>query len=120
MFNQVLFVAIVREDHRLPFGIAAEHHVGVEDAAELSEEGRRAVLKLLRRDVDHQDQMSFCQLLRHVIGTVQAVPLTLGVVAALVTVSIGIVVFAVLIIKRAARKGRGEGLVFKMAKVEIC
>lgn len=39
VFNQVLFVAVVGEDHRLPFGVAAEHHVGVEDAAELSEEG---------------------------------------------------------------------------------
>lgn len=103
---------MVGEDHRLSFGIAAEHHVGVEDAAELSEEGRRAVLELLRWDVDHQDQMSFCQLLGHVIGAVQAVPLALCVVAALVAVSVGIVVFAVLVVKRAARKGRWGGLVF--------
>lgn len=39
VFNQVLFVAIVGKDHRFPFGIAAEHHVSVKDAAELSKEG---------------------------------------------------------------------------------
>lgn len=39
VFNQVLFVAVVGEDHRLPFGVTAEHHVGVEDAAEVPEEG---------------------------------------------------------------------------------
>lgn len=39
VFHQVLFVAVIGEDHRFPFGVAAEHHIGVEDAAELSEEG---------------------------------------------------------------------------------
>lgn len=104
MFNQVLFVAVVGEDHRLPFGIAPEHHVSVKDAAEFSKEGRRAVLELLWWDVDHQNQMSLSQFLRHVIGAVQAVPLALGVVAALVTVSVCIVVFAVLVVQRAAMR----------------
>lgn len=106
VLDQVLFVAVVREDHGLPFGVAAEHHVGVQDAAELSEEGRRAVLELLRWDVDHQDQVAVRQLLGHVVGAVQAIPLALGVVAALVAVSVGVVVFAVLVVQRAAGKGR--------------
>lgn len=55
MFNEVLFVAIVREDHRFSFGVAAEHHVGVENAADLSEEGRRSIFKLFGGNVDHQD-----------------------------------------------------------------
>lgn len=113
VLNQVLFVAVVREDHGLPFSVTAEHHVGVEDAAELSEEGRRTVFELLWWDVDHQDQMAICQLLWHIIGTVQAVPLALGIVAALVTVSIRIVVFAVLVVQRAAGEERRHDECFK-------
>lgn len=39
VFDEVLFVAVVRENHRFPFGITAEHHIGVENAAEVSKEG---------------------------------------------------------------------------------
>ncbi|TNN55514.1 hypothetical protein EYF80_034256 [Liparis tanakae] len=105
VFDQVLLVAVVREDHRLSFGVAAEHHVGVEDAADLPEEGRRAVLQLLGGDVDHQDQVAVGELLRHVVGAVQTVPFAFCVVAALVTVTVGVVVFTVLVIQRAGGKG---------------
>lgn len=104
MFNEVLFVAIVREDHRFSFGVAAEHHVGVENAAEVSEERRRMIFKLFWRNVDHQDQVTVCQLFGHVVGTVQAVPFAFCVIAALVAVTVSIVVFTVLVIQRAGRK----------------
>lgn len=55
MFNQVLFIAIVREDHWFSFGITAEHYISVEDIADLPEEGRRTIFKLLWRNVDHQN-----------------------------------------------------------------
>lgn len=48
--------------------------------------------------------MPVCQLFWHVVGTVEAVPFTLCIVAALVTVTISIVVFTVLVIQRAGRK----------------
>jgi len=55
VFDEVLLVAIVREDHRFSFGVAAKHHVGVENAADLPEEGRRAIFKLFGGNMDHQD-----------------------------------------------------------------
>lgn len=48
--------------------------------------------------------MPICQLLWHVVGAVQAVPFTFGIVAALVAVTVSIVVFTVLVIQRAGRK----------------
>lgn len=57
---------------------------------------------MLRRDVDHQDQLAHSELLWHVIGTVQTVPLALCIVAALVAVAISVVVFAVLVVQRVA------------------
>lgn len=48
--------------------------------------------------------MPVCQLLWHVVGAVQAVPFTLCIVAALVTVAVSIVVFTVLVVQRAERK----------------
>lgn len=48
--------------------------------------------------------MPICQLFWHVIGTVQAVPFTFCIIAALVTVTVSIVVFTVLVIQWAGRK----------------
>lgn len=52
--------------------------------------------------MDHQHQVTIRQLLWHVVGTVQAVPFTFCVVAALVTVTVCIVILAVLVIERVA------------------
>ena len=98
MFNQILFVAIVRKDHGLSFGITTEHHIGVKNAAEISEKRWRMVFKQLGGNMDHQYQMSISKLLWHVVGTIQAIPFTLRIVATLVAVTVGIVVFAILII----------------------
>lgn len=46
--------------------------------------------------------MPICQLFWHVVGTVQAVPFTFCIVAALVTVTVGIVVFTVLVVQWVA------------------
>lgn len=46
--------------------------------------------------------MPICQLLWHVVGAVQSVPFTFGIVAALVAVTVSIVVFTVLVIQRVA------------------
>lgn len=46
--------------------------------------------------------MSICQLLWHVVGTVQTIPFTFCIVASLVTVTISIVVFTILVIQRVA------------------
>lgn len=54
--------------------------------------------------MDHQDQLAQCKLLRHVTGTIQAVPLTFSIVAALVAVAVSIVVLAVLVIQGAEEK----------------
>lgn len=102
---QLVLVAVVRIDHDLPVGIPPEQHVGPEDAAQLAQEGGGRVQELLRTDVDHQDQASHGQLLWEVLGAVEAVPLTLGVVAALVAVVVGVVIPAVLVVQRAAGGG---------------
>lgn len=104
MLDQVLLITVVGEDHGLAFGVATKHHVGVENAAELPEESRRAVFEVFGGNVDHQDQVPVRELLRHVVRAVQAVPFALGVIAALVAVTVGIVVFTVLVIKWAKRK----------------
>lgn len=46
--------------------------------------------------------MPICQLLWHVVGAVQTIPFTFSVVAALVTVTVSIVVFTVLVIQWVA------------------
>lgn len=52
--------------------------------------------------MDNQNQVPICQLFRHVVGTVQTVPFTFCIIAALVAVTVCIVVFAVLIIQGVA------------------
>lgn len=104
MLDEVLLIPVVGEDHGLSFGIPAKHHVGVEHAAELSEERRRAVFELFGGDVHHQDEVPIGKLLWHVVGAVQAIPFTFCIVAALVAVTISIVVFAVLVIKWTGTK----------------
>lgn len=96
---ELVLVAVVRVHHRLALDVLAEDHVGAENAAQLAQEAEGVVEEMLGRDVDHQDQLAHGQLLGHVVGAVQAVPLALGVVAALVTVAVGVVVFAVLVIQ---------------------
>lgn len=101
-----MFIPVVRVHHHLAFGVLPEYHVGVEDAAQLTQEAEGIVEELLGGDVDHQDQLAHGELLRHVIGAIQAVPLTLSIVAALVTVAVCIVVLTVLVIERTEeRKG---------------
>lgn len=53
MFAQLVLVAVVREDERLSVRVAPEHHVGVQQSAQLAEERRGAVAKLFWWDVDH-------------------------------------------------------------------
>ncbi len=53
MLAQLVLVAVVRENERLSVSVAAEHHVGMQQSAQLAEERRRAVTKLVRWDVDH-------------------------------------------------------------------
>ena len=102
---QLVLVPVVRIHHHLALGVPPEHHVGPEHAAQLAQEGRGVAEEQLGRDVDHHHQLAHRQLLRHVVGAVQAVPLALGVVAALVTVAVGIVVLTVLVIQRAGGGG---------------
>lgn len=101
---QLVFIPVVRVHHHLALGVLPEYHVGAEDAAQLAQEAEGVVEELLGVDVDDQDQLAHGELLGHVIGTVQAVPLTLGIVAALVAVAVSVVVLAVLVIKRAGEK----------------
>lgn len=56
--------------------------------------------------MDHQHQLAQGQLLGHVVGTVQTVPLTLCMVAALVAVAVSVMVLAVLVIERAEGRRR--------------
>lgn len=95
-----MFAPVVRIYHHLALSIFTEYHIGTEDAAQLAQEAEGVVEELFWVDVDHQDQVAHCELLWHVIGTVQAVPLALSVVAALVTVAVSVVVLAVLVIQR--------------------
>lgn len=99
-----MFVPVVRVDHRLPLGVLPEYDVGSEDAAQLSQEAEGVVEEMLGGDVDDQDQLAHGKLLRHVVGTVQAIPLTLGIVATLVTVAVSVVVLTVLVVQRTRRK----------------
>lgn len=99
-----MLLPVVRIHHQPAFGVFAEYHVGVKDAAELAQEAERVVQELLGDDVDDQDQLADGQLLWNIVGAIQAVPLTLGIVAALVTVAIGVVVLAILVIKRTDKK----------------
>ena len=101
MFVQLLLTAVVRVDHHLSLGVLPEHHVSVEYAAQLAQEAKRVVPELVGHDMDHDDQAAHRQLLWHVVGTVQTIPLTLSVVAALITVAVRIVVFTVLVVQRA-------------------
>lgn len=88
MLFQLLLVAIVWEDHILSLGILLEDYIGVQHTAQLPQEIEGIVLQVLRGDEDHHHQRAIRQLLRHVVCTVQPVPLTLKVIAALVTVTI--------------------------------
>ena len=94
-----MLIPVVRVHHHLAFAVLPEYHVGAEDAAQLAQEAKGVVEELFGGDVDNQDQLAQGELLGHVIGTVQAVPLALSVVAALVTVVISVVVLAVLVIQ---------------------
>lgn len=60
------------------------------------------VPQIFRGGQHHHHQGAFRQLLRHVVGTVQAVPFAFSIVAALVTVPVGEVVLAVLVIQGIA------------------
>lgn len=99
-----MFVPIVGVYHHLTLGVLPEYHVGVEDAAQLAQEAEGVVEELLGGDVDHQDQLAHSKLLGHIIGTVQAVPLALSIVAALVAVAVSVVVLAVLVVQRTEEK----------------
>lgn len=88
MLFQLLLVAIVWEDHVLSLGVLLEDYIGVQHTAQLPQEIEGIVLQVLRGDEDHHHQRAIRQLLRHVVCTVQPVPLTLKVIAALVTVTI--------------------------------
>lgn len=101
---QLVFIPVIRVDHCFPFCILPEDHVGSEDATQFTQEPKGVVEELLWRDVDHQDQLTYSELLGHVVGTVQAVPLTLCIVAALVAVVVSIMVLTVLVIQRTGEK----------------
>lgn len=101
---QLVLVAVVRVYHHLALSVLPKYHVGAENSAELAQEAEGVVEELLRGDVDHQDQLAHSELLRHVVGTVQAVPLTLSVVTALIAVAISVVVFTVLVIEWTEEK----------------
>lgn len=112
---QLVLIAVVRVHHHLALDVLPEYYIGAEDAAQLSQEAKGVVQEVLRRDVDNQDQLAHGQFLWHV-GAVQAVPLALGVIAALVTVAVSVVVFAVLVIQRAAEeKGVSGGNSFAIS-----
>lgn len=64
----------------------------------------RVVPQIFGGGQHHHHQGALRQLLRHVVGTVQAVPFAFSIVAALVTVPVGEVVLAVLVIQ-----GTGQG-----------
>lgn len=98
MFLQFLLIAVIRVDHFLPLAIPPENHVGVEHSAELPQKAERVVSELIRVNVDHHNQQSCSQLLGGVVSAVQAVPFTLCIIAALVTVAVCKVVLAILII----------------------
>lgn len=85
----------------MPLRVPSDYHISAKHTAQLTKEAKRVVKKLLRYDVDNYHQLAHRELLRH-IGTVQAVPFTLCVVAALITVAICIVIFAVLVVQRIA------------------
>lgn len=95
-----MLVAVVRVHHHVTFGVLTEYHIGAEDAAQLAQEAEGVIQEVFRRNVDHQNQLAHSQFLWHV-SAVEAVPFALGVVAALITVAVSIVVFAVLVIQRA-------------------
>lgn len=101
---QLLFVSVVGVYHHLPLGVLPEYHVGPEDAAQLAQETEGVVEEQVGCDVDHQHQLAQGELLRHVVGAVQTVPLALSIVATLVAVAIGVVVLAVLVIQRTKEK----------------
>lgn len=101
---QLVLVAVVRVYHHLALSVLPKYHVGAENSAELAQEAKGVVEELLGGDVDHQDQLAHSELLGHVVGTVQAVPLTLGVVTALIAVAVSVVVFTVLVIERTEGK----------------
>lgn len=95
-----MLIPVVRVYHHLALGVLPEYHVGAEDAAQLAQEAKGVVEELLGGDVDHEDQLAQGELLGHATGTVQAVPLALCIVAALIAVAVGVVVLAVLVIQR--------------------
>lgn len=108
MFAKLFLTTVIGEDHLLALRITLEDHIGVQHVAELPQEVEGVVPKLLRRKQHHQHQRACRQPLRHMLCTVQPVPLTLGTVAALVTVAITEVILAVLVIEGA--KGRKDTL----------
>lgn len=108
---QLVLVAVVRVHHHLALGVLPEDHVGAEDPAQLPQEPEGVVEELLGGDVDHQDQLTHGQLLRHAVGAVQTVPLTLGVVAALVAVTVSVVVLTVLVVQRTGQKQEVRGMI---------
>lgn len=110
VFLQLLLTAVIRVDHRLSLSVLLEHHIGVDHAAQFAQEAKRVVPELVGHDVDHDDQAAHRQLLWHVVGTVQTIPLTLSVVAALVTVAVRIVIFTVLVVQRTGGT-RGNSII---------
>lgn len=70
-------------------------------AAQLAQEAKRVVEKLLWDNMDDHQQLPRSQLLR-LVGTVQSIPTTLRIVASLITVAVSVVVFAVLVIQGVA------------------
>lgn len=101
---QLVLVPVVRVYHHLALGVLPKYHIGMQDAAQLAQEAEGVVEELLGGDVDHQDQLAHGELPGHVVGTVQAVPLALSIVAALVAVAVSVVVLAVLVIQRTEEK----------------
>lgn len=62
--------------------------------------------------------MPICQLFWHVVCTVQTIPFTFCIVAALVTVVISIMVFAVLVIKWAEKRTRHSLYIYKNPNIQ--
>ncbi len=94
----VFHISIVWVHHRSLMLIQLKSQVGMQQCPQRAQETLKVTQKLLGLQQHHDHQCTISQLGRSICGTVQTIPATCFCVAALVTMTIGVMICTVSVI----------------------